>query len=193
MIDLPIVRFYQTPEQAGRALESLHRWGFEPERVVVLSPSIASAGADDTTLSDALRAARIPASQAAPCAAALRRGYTLVSVMAPFGTGGIAEDLLRAGEPAAFDVAASDSQGLPSDLAAPVSRTLGPPTVTDRGRTTSESLGLPTATHRGRTTSEPLGIPAVTRSDRFTFGAPRVGGMAEPLSRLLGLPVLIRD
>ncbi len=42
MTDLPVVRVYDSPGQAQRALDALRRWGFEAERIVVLTGSTPS-------------------------------------------------------------------------------------------------------------------------------------------------------
>lgn len=209
MIDLPVVRLYDSSQQAQRALDALRRWGFEPGRIVVLTASTATAAASpsatstpsaraatdasDESLVAALRAASIPRAQVAQYAKALRRGHTLISVHAPFGTGGLVEDMLGPGEPVVVERSRhSAGHLLPSDDPAPLSETLGLPTLTRRGRTTSEALGLPTVVRSGRTTSEALGLPTVTNTDHYTLGAPRLSDQAAPFSRLFGLPVLTR-
>ena len=50
MIDLPVVRLYESPDQAQRALDALRRWGFEPERIAVIAGATTpAAGAPATT------------------------------------------------------------------------------------------------------------------------------------------------
>ena len=204
MIDLPVVRLYESPDQAQRALDALRRWGFEPERIAVIAGATTpAAGAPATTTTTtaptrdesiftALRSASIPHAQAAQYADALRRGYTLVSVRAPFGTGGLVEDMLGSGATLDASHALHRDTLLPSDVPAPLSDTLGLPTLSERGRTTSEALGLPTIIRSGRTASEALGLPTLTHPDHYTLGAPRLSDQAAPLSRMLGLPVLTR-
>jgi hypothetical protein len=206
MIDLPIVRLYATAEQARIALASLQRWGFEPELITVVGPpAIRPAGMlpptgrmpgserDDDALAGALRGAGIPASHVAHYAGAVRNGATLVSVQAPFGTGGIAEELLDSGDPVVPEHSPFHTPLLPSNLAAPLSSALGLPTVTAHGRTTSEAIGLPTVSREGRATSEAVGIPTLASPDHFTFGTPRVSHNPAPFSSLFGLPVLTRS
>ena len=282
MVDLPIVRLYPSSDQATRALDSLRRWGLERDRIVVIPPATgenaappsatapsraeAPRGGDDS-LAEALRRAWIPTRQAGRYAEAIRRGATLVSVRAPFGTGGIVEDRLDAaleiepetttaagsagdtgsapfarstpypasvsyGRPSPYGSStpydgplpfpSSGEPSLPSDVADPLSRALGLPTLSRRGRTTSEVLGLPTLANpdhftfgsprlsrdpapfsrlfglpvlsrRGRTLGEALGLPEIIRSDRYAFGTPRLFDSPAPLSSLLHLPVLLRS
>lgn len=184
MIDRPIVRQYATSGQAQRAVEALRRWGFESERITVVStaslrPPVPGAGDSaerDAVVQRAIEAGAVPRADARRHAEAVQGGRTLVSVEAPFGTGGIAEELLDQCEPVAADFEATPVPLLPSDLAAPL----------------SEMLGMPAITRRGRTASEALGIPTLTQRDHFTFGNPRVGDNAAPFSRLFGLPVTTR-
>lgn len=215
MFELPIVRLYRSAEHAERALTALRRWGFEPERILQISPPTRTA-TTTTTGSDtiaaraygapaqaatsnhdddvaALRAAGLPERSARHYADAVRDGYTLLVIHAPFGTGGHAEDLLEEGAPVAPEVEPFHSHLLPSNDAAPVSEALGLPTLARRGRTTSEVLGLPTLARSGRTISEALGIPALTRSRTFVASRSGLSDDPAPFSRLLHLPVLTRN
>lgn len=139
-----------------------------------------------------LLATGLPRWSAQHYAEAAAAGHTLLVVHAPFGTGGHAEDLLAEGEPVALGTEPFRRHLLPSNLAAPLSRSLGLPTLARRGRTTSEALGLPCLVQSGRTTSEALGVPAVTRSRPFAIGEPRMPDEPAPFSRLLHLPILTR-
>lgn len=215
MFELPIIRLYRSAEHAERALTALRRWGFEPERMLRISPPTRTAtttttGSDtiaaracgapaQATTADrddvvaVLRAAALPEPSARHYAEAVRDGYTLLVVHAPFGTGGHAEDLLEEGAPVTPEVEPFHPHLLPSNDAAPVSEALGLPTLARRGRTTSEALGLPALVRSGRTTSEALGIPALTRSRTFVASRSGLNDNPAPFSRLLHLPVLVRD
>ncbi|MCU0758396.1 MAG: general stress protein [Steroidobacteraceae bacterium] len=139
-----------------------------------------------------LRRASIPRSQWASCLAAVQRGQVLLSLRAPFGTGGIAEDMLDEAGPVPHAIEPYRRPLLPSHWAAPFSRILGLPVLIRPGRTTSDALGLPTVTRPGRTTSEAIGMPTLVRRRRFMLGEPRLHDTAAPFSRAFGLPVLTR-
>lgn len=189
MIDLPIVRLYRSAQHAERAHAAMRRWGFEPERILRIEAGYSTR--EDRIA--ALRAASIPEWRASQYADAIADGCVLLVVCAPFGTGGHAEQMLAEGEPIALATAPIRPHLLPSDLAAPLSRTLGVPTLARRGRTTSETLGLPSLVRSGRTTSEALGLPTLARTRPFVLDERRSSDNAAPFSRLLHLPVLIRD
>jgi hypothetical protein len=194
-IDLPIVRVYENAEAADRAVRSLRRWGFEEERISRLAldrPAVTDDGFDEPRWSRELQRAGIPRSQWPSCLQAVRRGQVLLSLRAPFGTGGTAEDMLDEAGPVRHAIEPYRRPLLPSQWAAPFSSILGLPVLVRSGRTTSEGLGLPTVTRPGRTTSEAIGLPTLVRRRRFILGEPRMLDTAAPFSRSFGLPVLTR-
>ena len=100
MINHPIVRLYASAEQAKLALAALKRWGFEDELINVVTATStppanapASAASDDPVQS-AIMSAYVLKAHAKVYAQEVRNGRTLISVRAPFGVGGIAEELL---------------------------------------------------------------------------------------------------
>jgi hypothetical protein len=196
MINYPIVRLYATSEAAKAAVANLKRWGFEDELInVVHSGSTppanapASAASDDPVLS-AILSGYVLKEHAKVYAQEVRAGRTLVSIQAPFGVGGVAEDLLDEAGPVASAV--KTSEGLPSwDDGAPFSSALGLPTIVRSSAPFSSFWVLPTLTRRGGTLSSALGLPELSGSS-FVFGSPSLSRSPAPFSSMLGLPLLRR-
>jgi len=195
MINFPVVRLYATAEAAKAGVANLIRWGFGEDEINVVSASStppanapASAASDDPVLS-AIMAGRVLKSHAIAYAKEVRAGRTLVSLQAPFGVGGVVEDLLDQAGPVASPV--RSGEGLPSwDDGAPFSSALGLPTLARGAAPFSTFWVLPTVTRTGRTLSEVLGLPAISGSSSFLFGEPALSRKAAPFSSMIGLPLL---
>ncbi len=196
MINYPIVRLYATDAAAKAALANLKRWGFEDELINVVNASStppanapASAASDDPVLSS-IMAGYVLRAHAKVYANEVRAGRTLISLRAPFGVGGIAEDLLDEAGPVPSPV--HTGVGLPSwDDGAPFSSALGLPTVIRAPAPFSAFWVLPTLTRRARTLCSALGLPELTSSSSYTFGAPSLSRNAAPFSSMFGLPTLL--
>ncbi|MCU0760867.1 MAG: hypothetical protein MUF07_16950 [Steroidobacteraceae bacterium] len=194
MINYPIVRLYATSQAAKAAVANLKRWGFEDELINVVDASSsppanapASAASSDPVLS-AILCGFVLKAHAEVYAREVRAGRTLVSLRAPFGVGGIAEELLDEAGP--VPSAVKTSEVLPTwDDAAPFSSALGLPTTVRATAPFSTFWVLPTLTRRGRTLGSALGFPEIS-SSRFIFGSPSLSRSAAPLSSMLKLPLL---
>jgi hypothetical protein len=135
------------------------------------------------------------------------KGGTLVSVEAPFGMGGKAEQILNRHGPSKA-ATSTRSNGVGAEAAAaPLSRALHVPVLTNPSTNVS---GFPLTTD-SRTTSAALGFPELISSNTFFSGFPLLiksgpfSSLASsqqpssslidnpaPLSSALGLPVLLR-
>ncbi len=198
MINFPIVRLFASVEQARSAVSALKRWGFEDELINVVtaastppSGAPASAASDDPVLS-AIMSAYVLKADAKIYAQEVRSGRTLVSVTAPFGTGGYAEELLDDCSPVKSAVVSREDSLPLWDESAPFSSALNLPTVIRAVAPFSAFWVLPTTTRKGGTLCSALGLPEVSRSDSYMFGAPAVSNAPSPLSSMLGLPTLMR-
>jgi hypothetical protein len=198
MINYPIVRLYASAEQAKLALAALKRWGFEDELIHVVTASStppanapASAASDDPVQS-AIMAAYVLKAHAKVYAQEVRSGRTLISIRAPFGVGGIAEELLDECGPVKSAVVTSNGSLPLWDDDAPFSSAIGMPTLVRATAPFSAFWVLPTVTSRGGTVCSALGLPEVSRSDSYVFGTPAISRSASPLSSMLGLPTILR-
>jgi hypothetical protein len=194
MINYPIVRLYATSQAARAAVANLKRWGFEDELINVVDASStppanapASAASDDPVLS-AILSGYVLKAHAVAYAREVRAGRTLVSLRAPFGVGGVAEELLDEAGPAPSPV--KTSEALPTwDDAAPFSSAFGLPTTVRAAAPFSTFWVLPTLTRRSRTLCSALGIPELSGSS-FIFGSPSLSRSPAPFSSMLKLPLL---
>ena len=198
MINFPIVRLYASVEQARSAIAALKRWGFEDEIINFVTASStpppdapASAASDDPVLSS-IMAAYVLKAHARVYAQEVRSGRALVSIKAPFGTGGYAEELLDGCGPVASAVDTRGEPLPPWDDSAPFSSAFNLPTVIRASAPFSAFWVLPTATARGGTVGAALGLPEVSSSHSFVFGTPAVSNSPSPLSSMLKLPTLLR-
>ncbi len=198
MINFPIVRLYATVEQGKTAIAALKRWGFEDELIRFVTASStppanapASAASDDPVLSS-IMAGYVLKAHAKVYAQEVHRGRSLVAIQAPFGTGGIAEELLDACGPVNSGVA-TNGDALPLwDDHAPFSSALNMPTLVTATAPFSRFWVLPVVTRRGGTVGASIGLPEVSNSDSYLFGTPGLSRSSSPLSSMLGLPTLMR-
>jgi hypothetical protein len=146
---------------------------------------------DDPVLS-AIMAGYVLKAHARVYAQQVRQGCSLVSIQAPFGTGGIAEGLLDECGPVKSGVDTSDDSLPLWDDGAPFSSALSMPTLVDATAPFSRFWVLPTITRKGGTVTGSLGLPEISSSDSYLFGTPSLSRSPSPLSSMLGLPTLLR-
>jgi hypothetical protein len=198
MINHPIVRLYASAEQAKLALASLKRWGFEDELIHVVNasstppPGAPASAASDDPVQSAIMAAYVLKAHAKVYAEEVRKGCTLISIRAPFGVGGIAEELLDECGPVKSAVVTGNGSLPPWDDDAPFSSAIRMPTLVRATAPFSAFWVLPTLTRRGGTFFSGIGLPEVSRSDSYVFGAPAISRSASPLSSMLNLPTILR-
>jgi hypothetical protein len=198
MINYPIVRLYASIEQAKAAVAALKRWGFEDDLIHVVTaastpgPDAPASAASDDPVQSAIMAAYVLKAHAKVYAQEVRSGRVFVSLRAPFGTGGYAEELLDECGPVRSAVVTAH-EPLPAwDDDAPFSSAIGLPTLLKATAPFSAFWVLPTITRKGRTTGSALGLPEVSNPDSYVFGAPAVSRSPAPLSSMLGLPTILR-
>jgi hypothetical protein len=120
----------------------------------------------------------------------VHQGLALVSVLAPFGTGGYAEEILDACGPVDSGVKHEFERPLLWDDAAPVSSALGLPTITRGAAPFSKFWGLGVSAHE-RTLCGVLGIPELVDSrSSLSRGMAQLSDNPAPLSSLLHIPLL---
>jgi hypothetical protein len=198
-MNLPIVRMYASPEQAKLAVERLRRWGFEQELINLVTASStppanapASAASDDPVLSSILSGYVLKA-HAKVYAAEVHQGRAMVAIRPPFGTGGIAEELMDECNPVKSALVIEQRDPMPMwDEAAPFSSAFGLPVLVRATAPFSAFWVLPVVTRRLKSLGAALGIPEVIRSSWYLFGEPKLSRSATPLSSMLGLPLLKR-
>ena len=165
MINHPIVRLYASAEQAKLALAALKRWGFEDELINVVTAtsmppaSAPASAASDDPVQSAIMSAYVLKAHAKVYAQEVRSGRTLISVRAPFGVGGIAEELLDKCGPVKSAVVTADDSMPQWDDDAPFSSAIGAPTLVRATAPFSAFWVLPTVTSRGGTFFSGIGLP----------------------------------
>jgi len=200
MASYPIVRMYDSVEKAKAALAGLKNWGFEDELLnLVTAGSVPRANApvgaaSDDPLLSAIMSGYVLKSDARVYAEGIRRGLTLVSVVAPFGTGGVAIEILERSGPVDSGLPPDDSDPMPMwDDAAPMSSALSMPVLSKNLTPFSSFWAMPAITRKGGTLSGLLGIPSVSSSGWSFSGAlgmPALSKNPAPFSSLLNLPLL---
>jgi hypothetical protein len=192
---LPIVRLFDSAAKASAALAKLADWGFLDSDISVVSPSgtghTAAASGEDPIVSQ-ITSAMVLRSHARTLANGVRRGGTLVIVRAPFGTGGIAANILDRAGPVDSGVPDAAARKPAWDDAAPLSSALWAPTLVDSDDSFSRFWGLPLLTRWQRTLCSALGMGELASPDFSLFGTPALTRNPSPLSSTLGLPVLFR-
>lgn len=213
----PIVRLYETEQQAGDALRSLEEAGFAPDTMQLLVPVSKSDTGSAGAVANAVRAGFVPQERADVYADGVQQGHSLLAIRAPFGHGQLAIDILDRFDPVdtglehpvpavAWDVAAPFSSGLQAPVLlrgspAPLSRLLGRPPLS-RGRTFerkyaeltspdwtfSSLLGLRLLSRRAKPWSSLTGRSGADWTR--SFGLPLLSGNATAFSTKLGLGFL---
>jgi hypothetical protein len=195
-----INRMYDSPERANLAAEALRTNRFDrfDEVHVVGRHSEDAAGAADGEASvDAIVAALMKAyvlkAHAKVFAEGIRRGGTLVTVHAHFGTAAAAMGILDRHGPIDSGLPDATYPMMPWDEAAPCSSLLHAPVLLPDSATFSRFWNVPALLKKGATTFSALGIPETTRSSvpfTGTFGMQMISNKPTILSSMLGMPVL---
>ena len=190
-----IHRMYSSLERANLAADALRASRFErfDEVHVVGHKSEGDAASADAIVA-ALMKAYVLKGHARVLAEGIRRGGTLVTVHAHFGTADAALAILERHGP--IDSGLSEAADRPPawDEAAPCSSLLHMPVLLADSATFSRFWNVPPLLKSGATTSSALGLPEATVSSRpFTgsFGLALISHKATILSSMLGLPVLL--
>ncbi len=192
----PIVRIYESEEAARDAVRLLTDEGFEEDNVFLISPSFP--GGEARAVRSAIEKEQLPGSYARVCTDALQRGRVIVSVVAPFGAGQTAMDLLDGCDAVETATLPDPSTRNP----APFSDFLGLPTLSDSQPSSelsesahplSQTFGLPVLSNRAAPLSSMVGMKTVSapkRQWRSSMGMPLLSKNAAPLSSMLRMKTL---
>jgi hypothetical protein len=150
MID-PIVRMYETEEQARGAVSKLKSQGLPQDRIVVVTPEAGGEEGSFEAIASAIMAGHVLRGQARVYAESVQAGRSLVVVRAPFGTGTRVNYLLDRFGPVETGAKVAPKRSPAWDEAAPLSSALQiPPLSRPRSAPFSDLFGWP-ALSRGRT------------------------------------------
>jgi hypothetical protein len=159
-----ITRVYGSHGNALAAVNDLklHRFT-DSEITVVTSPGAQASGrVPFDAIVNTIAAGWVLKSEAAIYALSVMRGASLVTVRAPFGSGGRATAILDRHDPVESGVPMREFQRMrPWDDMAPASSLLHMPVLADPDSSLSAILGLPLLAKRGRTLCAVLRIPEV--------------------------------
>jgi hypothetical protein len=198
-VNHPIVRAYATSRQAMDAVAKLKSWGFDDQIINLVVPdaphatAAAAAAATEDAVEFAIKSGYVLAYDAKLHAKAVRSGRSLVTILAPFGTGAIAEDILDRFDPVASGIETKPDYGALWDDAAPLSSALRAPVLLRNPAPASGFLKLPVLSRTGRTLCSVLGIPELSGTGLLgstSMGVALLSRNPAPLSSLLKLPLL---
>lgn len=173
-----VVRMYDAEENARNALQLLAGADFGSNEVFHFQPD---AGDPTEVISRAIESGLIPSRYGKACRDALAHGHHVIAVLAAFGTGQMAEELMDSCGPVNTDqlveYSTSASGPVLSDLLgwSPLSRRKHVMTSrVSRGWTLSGTIGLKTKTKGGTPLSSMLGMNPLTKpkSKTSSFGMP---------------------
>jgi hypothetical protein len=195
-----INRLFDSPERAAQAAHALRTHHDTPfaDVYVVTSRGAADAAPSGGDLSaEAIVALLmknyVHKSHAKVLADGIRRGGTLVTVHALFGSAGTAIEVLESHGPIDAGVPDTSDRLNPWDDAAPLSSVLNFPPLLSNDATFSRFWNVPVLTKRGSTLFSKFGMPEISGSSgpyKGVLGQSLISHKATPLSSMLGLPVL---
>lgn len=189
----PIVRVYDSPEQARSVMEALREHGFGGELSNIVLPTEPARSLAD--IATDIRAGYVLRGYADAYAACVQRGQALISVRAPLGTGKRVTLILDAGNPAESGVTRPRESLRAWDEAAPISSALNMPVLMHGGTPLSSFWKLPVLLGQGKR-YRPLFGNATTPRNPAPFsgmlGLPLSSNNGSPLSSMLGLPLVTK-
>ena len=166
-----ISRVYQDRENAEAAAAALKKAGFGDQAINLIAPS----DVPDEDLAARIRQGGVVATHAGVFAEAIRRGETLVSVQAQFGSGAEATRILQRHRPTDTGLPEQGYIEAAPEAAAPL----------------SSALGLPVLLHDPTPLSSVLMLPVLTASRPSRRPDAELVDDPAPLSKLIGQPVLV--
>ncbi len=191
-----ITRVYGSHENAQAAIDELKAYRFDDAAMTVVAylggfkTGSNAAAAEFNEIVDAVAAGYVPKAEAAIYALSIARGATLVTVRAPFGTGGRAMTILDSHDPIETGVPPKEYAPLRQwDEATPASSFLSMRVLLDDTVTLSAVLGIPILWERSRTVLSALRLPELLNSSNI-LGIPAIIRGTPSVTALLGLPVL---
>lgn len=213
----PIVRMYETQQQARAAAQALADEGLPPDAIFVVSSD--TGGAETSGMPAALKAGYalgghpgfFSSENAEACARGLQQGRSLVGVSVPFGSGQKVIDLLEGFQPVESEQVSPPirKKVYQQEHGAPLSSFLGLPLLSRDPAPVSDFLGLPPLSKglsflsRGYDPSKKsryslsslLGMKLLSRNPAplsSRFGMKTLSTNPSPGNRSFGLPLLSR-
>ncbi len=187
----PIIRMYETDQQARDAVSRLRQEGFPEDAIFLVTPGFGGEPGSAQAISSAILAGRWLPSNAEVYVQGLEQGRSLLVVRAPFGHGMLATQVMDSFGPVDTGLRLPRGRSPAWDEAAPLSSALQLP-ILQRHQPApfSALLGLHTIS-RGRSFLSQLFGELI--SPHFAlFGRSSLSDQAAPLSSLFGLKTLYR-
>lgn len=185
----PIVRVFETEEQAQSAVDHLVRRGYPRDTINFLKASAEQSGSLET-ITEKIAAGHVLRSRAKVYAEAIRSGRSLVSVRAPFGRAVPARDIMIACAPVSAG-ARVPLDGLRAWDGGEPSPFLTTTTLLNNPAPLSQLFGLGTKAFRGKPVFGGLTSPRFALSSMIGF--PLLGRNSTSLSSAIGLPLLTKS
>jgi hypothetical protein len=183
----PIVRLFETEQQAQSAVDQLVRRGYPRDTINFLHPP-ADPSESLEKITDKIAAGHVLRAYAKVHAEGVRAGRWLVAVKPPFGRSVLASDIMESCSPVPSSVRMPQDEFRTWDDAAPLSSGLSMTVLLKNPAPLSSLLGLGTKAFGGK----PL-LGGLTGS-RFALssmiGLPLLGRSKTSLSSAIGLPLL---
>jgi hypothetical protein len=186
----PIVRVYESEQQARDAANRLKEEGFPPNEVYLVTPLSGEEVEPATTVSSALLAGRVLGKQAQRYARFVEGGRSLVAVCPPFGYAQLAMNILADHGPIETEPRPPQPSSMAWDEAAPFSSAFQLRTIQrNQPAPFSSLLGLGTLSRGGRSFFATL-FGELTDPHFALFGRITLSPEPAPLSSLFGLKIL---
>jgi hypothetical protein len=184
----PIVRLYETEQQARAAASKLEERGFPKANIFVVTPGATGEGAAST----AIIVGQHLGQNAGVYAERVRSGRSLVVARALFGTSRLTGEIMDSCGPVDKDLKLEWDPASQWGPAAPLSEALNLPVLKrDDPSPLSDFLGIPVLS-RGLSFLSRIFAP-LTSSHFFLLGEPTLSRDPAPFSSKLGLPLLARN
>lgn len=192
------VRIYATEEGAKAAAARLAKAGLHDNKVFLASQATGKAS---EVVESAVKAGELPKSQTKICIESLKKGHSLVSTEAPFGSGQKALSAMESEGTVESDVLSRYTRDDP----APLSEALGIPVLSNYEPSTgllssnwslSSKFGLGLLSNKATPLSSMFGLPVLSkpkRDWRRSFGLPLLSNNPAPFSSLFGMPTLSKE
>lgn len=188
----PIVRMYETEQQAHDTATRLREEGFPEDGIFLVVPESGSDGGSSEALASAFMAGHVLRSHADIYAQGLKGGRSLVAARAPFGFGQLATQIMDSFGPVDLGLRPPQRSSMGWDEAAPLSSALQLRVLRHRQPAPfSELLGLPVLS-RGRSFLSNL-FGELASPKPSLFGHDALIQKAAPFSSLFGLGLLSRN
>jgi hypothetical protein len=181
-----ISRMYGSQNNATGAVAELKLMGFRGEDIHVVSPPAEDANSSIEAISASIMEGYVLRTLSRIYAEGVRRGGTLVTVHAPFGSAATVIGILDKFQPIDSGVA-EPAERIPAwDEAAPISSMLQMPTLYDNPTPFGSFWNVPSLTNGRASLSALFGLPELSSSQSGT----ELLNDPAPLSSLLRIPVL---